>query len=169
MHLRTWAAATLLGTSLAIASGTVAIADEASRPRHALEGLASWYGKEHHGLRTSSGERFDMRALTAAHKTLPFGSQVRVTEVASGRSVVVRIIDRGPHVAGRVIDLSLGAGRLLGMIGAGVARVRLEVLGPPSVRLAAHGAPGAHATATLAPAGLDATPGEPSLGAADSD
>ena len=161
MHLRTWAAATLLGTSLAIA--TVATADEASRPSHALEGLASWYGKEHHGLRTSSGERFDMRALTAAHKTLPFGSQVRVTEVASGRSVVVRIIDRGPHVAGRVIDLSLGAGRLLGMIGAGVARVRLEVLGPAWVREAAHRAPEARVTA---PAALAADASDPTDDAA---
>ena len=141
IRLRILAAATLLGTSLAIASGTVAIADEASRPRHALEGLASWYGRAHHGLPTSSGERFDMRALTAAHNTLPFGSRVRVTDVASGRSVVVRISDRGPHVAGRIIDLSLGAGRLLGIIGAGVARVRLEVLAPAWVRDAAHRPP----------------------------
>ena len=147
MHLRIirrriLAAATLLGTSLAMASGgAVAIAGEASRPPHALEGLASWYGRQHHGLRTTSGERFDMRALTAAHNTLPFGSRVRVIDMASGRSVVVRISDRGPHVAGRVIDLSVGAGRLLGIIGAGVARVRLEVLAPAWVRDAAHRAP----------------------------
>jgi rare lipoprotein A len=150
MHLRTWAAATLLGTSLALAnlaSVLVASADETKRPPHTLEGLASWYGRGHHGLRTSSGERFDMRALTAAHNTLPFGSRVRVTDVDSGRSVVVRISDRGPHVAGRIIDLSLGAGRLLGIIGAGVARVRLEVLAPAWVRDVVHRAPAPRAAA----------------------
>ncbi|MBI2080524.1 MAG: septal ring lytic transglycosylase RlpA family protein [candidate division NC10 bacterium] len=90
-------------------------------------GLASWYGREHHGRRTASGERFDMEAFTAAHRSLPFGTWVRVTHLATGRTVAVRINDRGPWVAGRVIDLSRRAAEVLGILGDGVARVRLEV------------------------------------------
>ncbi|MGH7361230.1 MAG: septal ring lytic transglycosylase RlpA family protein [Candidatus Methylomirabilales bacterium] len=91
-------------------------------------GLASWYGREHHGKRTASGERFDMDALTAAHRSLPFGTWVRVTHLATGQTVTVRINDRGPWVGGRVIDLSRRAAQTLGILGDGVARVRVEVV-----------------------------------------
>jgi rare lipoprotein A len=90
-------------------------------------GLASWYGARHAGRRTANGERFDPGALTAAHRTLPFGSRVRVTNLENGRSVVVRINDRGPFAEGRVVDLSEAAARALGMTASGVARVLLEV------------------------------------------
>lgn len=89
---------------------------------------ASWYGPGFNGRRTANGERYDMHAMTAAHKTLPFGTKVRVTNVANGRSAIVRINDRGPFVRGREIDLSRGAAVAVGMLGAGVARVRLEIL-----------------------------------------
>ncbi len=92
------------------------------------EGKASWYGTRHHGKRTASGERFDKNALTAAHRTLPFGSRVRVTNLRNRRSVVVRINDRGPHGRGRLIDLSHRAARELGMLDTGVAPVRVEGL-----------------------------------------
>jgi rare lipoprotein A len=91
-------------------------------------GVASYYARRHHGRRTANGERFDMDQLTAAHRTLPFGTVVRVTDVASGRSVTVRINDRGPYAAGRVIDLSRAAARQLGILEAGVAKVQLDVL-----------------------------------------
>ncbi|MCI0371484.1 MAG: septal ring lytic transglycosylase RlpA family protein [candidate division NC10 bacterium] len=91
-------------------------------------GLASWYGREHHGKRTASGEPFDMGALTAAHRSLPFGTWVRVTHLTTGQTVTVRINDRGPWVGGRVIDLSRRAAQTLGILGDGVARVRLEVV-----------------------------------------
>jgi rare lipoprotein A len=92
------------------------------------EGQASWYGSRHHGRRTASGERFDQHALTAAHRSLPFGSKVRVTNLSNQRSVVVRINDRGPYARGRIIDLSRAAAERLGMLSRGVAPVRLERL-----------------------------------------
>jgi rare lipoprotein A len=91
-------------------------------------GEASWYGRRFHGKTTASGERFNMRALTAAHPYLPFGTRVRVTHLDNGRTVVVRINDRGPFVKNRIIDLSYRAARSLGMIQQGVARVKLEIL-----------------------------------------
>jgi peptidoglycan lytic transglycosylase len=91
-------------------------------------GTASWYGKEFQGRPTSSKEVFDMNDMTAAHRTLPFGSYVMVTNLGNDRSVVVRINDRGPFVRGRIIDLSYGAATVLGIVGPGTARVRLEVL-----------------------------------------
>ncbi|MCX8160461.1 MAG: septal ring lytic transglycosylase RlpA family protein [Candidatus Saccharicenans sp.] len=96
-------------------------------------GIASWYGPEFHGRPTSSREIFDQNDLTAAHPTLPFGTMVLVTNLENGRQVTVRINDRGPFVKGRIIDLSYAAARLLGMVGPGTARVRLEVTGqePP--------------------------------------
>jgi rare lipoprotein A len=92
-------------------------------------GMASWYGPGFHGNRSASGEVFNQNAMTAAHRYLPFGTQVRVTNLNTGRSVVVRINDRGPFSRGRVIDLSAGAARVIGMIGSGVAPVSLEVVG----------------------------------------
>jgi len=94
----------------------------------AQEGMASWYGKEFHGRPTASGERFDMHALTAAHPTLPFGARVRVTNLANGKSVTVRVNDRGPFTKGRIIDLSYAAAREIGIIESGTARVRVEIL-----------------------------------------
>ncbi|BAC07885.1 septal ring lytic transglycosylase RlpA family protein, partial [Thermosynechococcus vestitus] len=96
--------------------------------RMQFTGLASWYGPGFHGARTANGERFDQDALTAAHRTLPFGKRVRVTNLQNGRSVVVRINDRGPFTGGREIDLSRGAAAAIGLIGAGVGYVRIDVL-----------------------------------------
>mgnify|MGYP001544477648 CR=1 FL=1 len=92
------------------------------------DGLASWYGAELAGHRTAGGERFDPSDLTAAHRSLPLGSHVRVTDERTGRSVVVRINDRGPWARGRVIDLSEAAARQLGIMGTGEARVSLALL-----------------------------------------
>lgn len=90
-------------------------------------GLASYYGKKFHGRRTASGERFNMHAMTAAHRSLAFGSMVRVTHAKNGRTVKVRINDRGPFIKGRIIDLSHAAAKKLGMLAEGVARVRIRV------------------------------------------
>jgi rare lipoprotein A len=98
-------------------------ADEATQV-----GNASWYGHPHHGRRTASGEPYDMNRLTAAHRTLPLGTRVLVTNLDNGRSVEVRINDRGPFVAGRVIDLSRAAARRLGALGTGVIPVRLKII-----------------------------------------
>jgi rare lipoprotein A len=92
------------------------------------EGLASWYGGKFHGRTTSSGETFDTNEKTAAHRTLPFGAIVKVVNLDNGKSTVVKINDRGPFVAGRIIDLSRAAAEELGMVSQGVARVSLEVL-----------------------------------------
>ena len=97
-------------------------------PRAPQTGKASWYGEAHHGKKTASGEPFDMHALTAAHRTLPLGTRVLVTNLANGRAVEVRINDRGPSVADRIIDLSYGAARALDAVGAGIFRVRIAVL-----------------------------------------
>jgi rare lipoprotein A (peptidoglycan hydrolase) len=91
-------------------------------------GTASYYGGEFRGRKTATGERFNPTAMTAAHKTLPLGSRVRVTNLRNGRSVEVTINDRGPYTRGRIIDLSKGAARKLDMLHSGTARVRLEVL-----------------------------------------
>ena len=91
-------------------------------------GLASWYGAKFHKRRTASGELFDMKALTAAHPSLPFGSRVCVRSQITGRGVVVRINDRGPHTGNRVIDLSRGAAEVLGMVGLGLKPVELFAL-----------------------------------------
>jgi rare lipoprotein A len=96
----------------------------------AQTGVASFYSEFHDGRRTASGETFDMEELTAAHRTLPFGTRVKVTNLDNGRSVVVRINDRGPFVKKRIIDVSHAAAQQLKMIHRGTARVRLEVLSP---------------------------------------
>jgi rare lipoprotein A len=93
-----------------------------------ISGSASWYGGKFHGRKTASGERYNQNALTAAHKSLPFGTKVRVTNESNGKSVVVRINDRGPYVGKRVIDLSRAAANAVGMVQRGVARVKMEVL-----------------------------------------
>ena len=96
------------------------------------EGVASWYGVPFNGHRTSNGEIYDMHEFTAAHRTLPFGSLVRVTNLRNGMQTEVRINDRGPFVANRVIDLSLSAAQAIGMVGPGTAPVRLEVISGPN-------------------------------------
>jgi rare lipoprotein A len=91
----------------------------------APHGLASFYTE---GTQTANGERFDTRQLTAAHRTLPFGTRLRVTNVATGRSVTVRVNDRGPFIPGRVVDVSYSAAETLGMVGRGIAKVKLDVI-----------------------------------------
>ena len=107
-----------------------AIASGAALPP-AQRGLASVYSEYLNGKRTASGERYDSGNLTAAHRTLPLGAEIRVTNLDNGKSVRVRINDRGPHVQGRIVDLSSGAAAALGVRN-GVARVRLEILSQPA-------------------------------------
>jgi rare lipoprotein A len=95
-------------------------------------GIASWYGKQFHGKTTASGEDFDMFELTAAHRQLPLGTYVKVTNLKNGRSVTVRVNDRGPYVEGRIMDLSYSAARMIGFRN-GVERVRLDVVKPQTV------------------------------------
>jgi rare lipoprotein A len=97
------------------------------------EGIASWYGEPYHGRTTASGEIYDMHALTAAHRTLPFGTRVAVTNLDNGRRVEVRVNDRGPFREGRIVDVSLAAARHLGMVLAGIVPVRLRVLALPGL------------------------------------
>ena len=96
-------------------------------------GLASWYGHPYHGRAAANGEIYDMEKLTAAHRTLPFGAWVRVTNLSNDKSVEVRIIDRGPFVEGRIIDVSHAAARAIELIGPGVAHVRLDILSAPEI------------------------------------
>ena len=107
-----------------------ALPSRGERPVEVLQGLASWYGGGDglHGALTASGERFDQNAFTAAPRTLPFGTRVRVTFLKTGKSVLVRINDRGPYVAGRIIDLSRAAALEIGLEPYGVGTVRIEVL-----------------------------------------
>ena len=100
---------------------------------YAERGIASWYGRDFHGRRTSGGEPYDMYAMTAAHKTLPLPTYAEVTHLDTGNKVVVRINDRGPFVEGRIIDLSYAAALKLGIAGAGIARVEVRALDPPAV------------------------------------
>lgn len=99
------------------------------QPDYDEVGMASWYGDQFHGRPTASGERFDMHALSAAHKTLPLPGLVEVTNLETGRSLVLRVNDRGPFVDGRIIDLSRGAADQLGLLGQGVGRVRVRYVG----------------------------------------
>lgn len=101
----------------------------AEQPGYDETGMASWYGAQFDGRPTASGERFDMNALTAAHKTLPLPGLVEVTNLANGRRIVARVNDRGPFVDGRIIDLSRGSAEALGMLSAGVGEVRVRYLG----------------------------------------
>ena len=129
----------------------------AEQPNYDETGMASWYGQYHHGKSTSTGERFDMNALTAAHKTLPLPSMVEVTNPANGRRVLLRVNDRGPFVDNRIIDLSRGAAEALGLLQQGVGEVRVRYAGraPRSgggTRLADVGTRGASQPAASAPA-----------------
>jgi len=95
---------------------------------HSESGIASYYGNEFHGRKTANGERFDQGKLTAAHRTMPFGTRVKVTNTQNGKSVVVRINDRGPFAKGRIIDLSSSAFKSIAHLGAGVVPVRVVVI-----------------------------------------
>jgi len=115
MNLR---ATTLTVAALLIGSAPLLTATKAeAKGAQAQKGAASWYGPGFHGRRTASGERFDANAFTAAHRTLPFGARVKVTNTRNGRSVMVRINDRGPYAHGRVIDLSKASARAIGLTG----------------------------------------------------
>ncbi len=127
---RNWARL-LLGTG-AVLGGLVlgsCIRKPAVLPPNVQTGTASWYGPDFHGKLTSNREVYNMYDLTAAHKTLPFGTRVMVTNLSNGKSVEVRINDRGPFVGDRLIDLSYAAARVLDLVGPGTARVRLDILG----------------------------------------
>ncbi|HEY3742011.1 MAG TPA: septal ring lytic transglycosylase RlpA family protein [Bryobacteraceae bacterium] len=100
---------------------------------HTQTGIASWYGEPYHGRKTASGEVYDMNRWTAAHRTLPFGTWIEVTNLSNAQRVSVRVNDRGPFVRGRIIDLSRAAATQIGMIGPGTARVRLKVIKAPRV------------------------------------
>ena len=107
---------------------------EVTRDNHPVQvetGIASWYGAPYHNRRGSNGEVYDMNAMTAAHRTLPLGSIVRVTNMESSKSAVVRITDRGPFIEGRIIDLSQAAAKQIGLVQKGTGRVRVEVLKTP--------------------------------------
>lgn|ERR1051325_10755475 len=124
---RRWLAAGLMAGGLLIAAGS-AYADTDASPVAATTGHASWYGEQFADRPTASGERYNPDKLTGAHRTLPLGSKVRVTNLQNGRSVLVTINDRGPYARRRAIDLSYGAARVLGMVRRGVARVRIELV-----------------------------------------
>jgi len=120
-----------------VSSGSRPVPEQIEVPKNAKPilvetGLASWYGPPYHNRRGANGEVYDMNAMTAAHRTLPLNSIVRVTNVSNDKSALVRITDRGPFVEGRVIDLSLAAAKELGVWRAGIAKVRLEVLEAPA-------------------------------------
>lgn len=92
-------------------------------------GTASWYGVPFHGRQTASGETYDMNGMTCAHRTLPFGTILLVTNLSNGKTATVRVTDRGPYVSGRILDLSRGAASSLGMLDTGTAQVELKVVG----------------------------------------
>jgi len=139
MHLRSEAAVPSVWLWLALcgAFSIVAPACGATSPQ---TGLASVYSEKLNGKSTASGERYDSGALTAAHRTLPLGAEVRVTRLDNGKSVRVRVNDRGPQVQGRIIDLSSRAAAALGMR-SGVARVKVELLGPARAEMDPHSRP----------------------------
>lgn len=120
-HLRIY----LLFAALALLS---ACSSQRTSTDAGVSGQASWYGAHHHGKKTANGERFNQNALTAAHRTLAFGSKVKVTNTLNNKSVTVRINDRGPYSKGRIIDLSRAAAKKIDMINSGVAPVRIQVM-----------------------------------------
>lgn len=109
---------------------TLAMASRSAFRRREV-GVASWYGGKFHGRTTANGERYNMHGMTAAHRTLQFGTVVRVTNLANRRTVTLRINDRGPFIKNRIIDVSRGAAARLGLLETGVARVRVEVVRSP--------------------------------------
>jgi rare lipoprotein A len=127
----------LAGTAIAAGfSGCTLVGPPAAPPGPSTgwteQGIASWYGERFHGRQTASGEIYDMDAMTAAHPTLPFGTVLQVVNLDNGRTVRVRVNDRGPYAGGRVLDLSRRAARELEMVGPGTARVHMTVVEPAS-------------------------------------
>lgn len=126
--------ALLLACGFAVSACTVLPKGQADLDVSMKErGIASWYGEDFHGWLTANGEIYDMEAFTAAHRTLPLGTRVLVTNIENGKQVHVRINDRGPYLYGRVLDLSLAGARELDMVDSGVAAVQLEVVGDDSM------------------------------------
>src|SRR5262245_11174536 len=123
----TWLRA-VVAAAVLVAAASCASAPPAPARSAPQVGMASFYGKAHQGRRTASGERFDMHRMTAAHRTLPFGTRVKVTNLGNGRAAIVRINDRGPFIKGRLLDLSYAAARQLRLVGPGTGLVRLDVL-----------------------------------------
>lgn len=119
----------VLVASVLMAGGGYAVAHDLGSATKSFAGAASWYGGKFHGRKTANGERFNQDGLTAAHRTLPFGTKLRVTYPKTGKSVVVRVNDRGPFAGKRILDLSRGAAKSIGMINSGVAKVNVEILG----------------------------------------
>jgi rare lipoprotein A len=117
-----------IGTEALIGLICLGILGCSKGPTHTLQGVASWYGYPHHGRLTASGRRFNMYELTAAHRTLPIGTRVRVTNLLNRRAVTVTVTDRGPFVKNRVLDLSYAAARQIDMIRPGTAPVQLEIV-----------------------------------------
>jgi rare lipoprotein A len=128
MKLLTTTVITAAMITACLGGPATAATSKAAQQLKQISGSASWYGGTFHGRKTANGERYNMYGMTAAHKSLPFGTKVRVTNQKNGKAVVVRINDRGPYVGKRVIDLSKGAATAVGMIGSGVAPVKIEVL-----------------------------------------
>ncbi len=156
----TWAiglAVTMLLAGCATTRVGIAVPPPEPPPEQLLEqtGKASWYGRRHHGRLTASGETYNMNALTAAHPTLPLGTRVLVTNLSNGRSVRVRINDRGPIIRGRIIDLSYGAARELGAVSDGTFLVRVRVLStsPPRAQDADDPTPADSAPMSAGPPG----------------
>jgi len=129
-----WAVGLLVAlspSSMALPPASVAAPGAASPQPTIQVGLASWYGEHHQGKPTANGELFDMNGLTAAHRALPMGARVKVTNLVNKRSVTLRVNDRGPGIKGRVIDVSMAAAKSLGFLRAGVVPVQIEVLSLP--------------------------------------
>lgn len=99
-----------------------------NKSKRVMKGTSSYYGKDFHGKLTANGEIFDMYGLTAAHKTLPLNTIIRVTNLGNEKSLILRVNDRGPYIAGRILDCSYGAAKKLGFISEGIAQVRIEVI-----------------------------------------
>ncbi|MGH7807287.1 MAG: septal ring lytic transglycosylase RlpA family protein [Thermodesulfobacteriota bacterium] len=111
-----------------------AVKGEWTHKNQSKVGIASWYGKRFHGRKTASGKNFNMYNNTAAHRNLPLGTKVRVVNLKNGKDIIVDIIDRGPYIKGRIIDLSYAAAESIGMIKVGIEKVKVEVISLPGSR-----------------------------------
>lgn len=127
-QIRTLILLLVAGLTVACGGGAAKKAVKTTREAADFTGVASWYGPGFQGRRTASGERFNMNALTAAHRELPFGTQLKVTHLENGKSITVTVNDRGPFVKGRVLDLSREAAKQIGMLGSGHAEVEATIV-----------------------------------------
>jgi rare lipoprotein A len=114
--------------------GNAVIKGDWTHKNQSKVGIASWYGKRFHGRKTASGKNFNMYNNTAAHRNLPLGTKVRVVNLKNGKDIIVDIIDRGPYIKGRIIDLSYAAAESIGMIKVGIEKVKVEVISLPGSR-----------------------------------